>query len=233
MDENNNNNNKIIIILLIVLIILVISIGGWLIFGKNSENKSVIDKNTDVNNEQNINYEEEYNSEEIMSYLALAEAIDYKINGNITEELAASSLYWYLTLNNTKDNENNEYLVNKNIVDDIISKAYGHTYNDVYKNKILLTEQGNEYKYTVLPKGLPSHNATLKSKNVDGDKKTIEYNISCTWMKNDGTANSNDIPTNIAVVTINLTYNKNSKSYLAKSINYKTLIDENSGACYE
>lgn len=219
-----NKTFKIFVVIALLIIIL-------LLFGVVFADRFLDKNNNDTNNveEKNVLVEAS-NSEEILPYLAIIES-DYKINGELTEEIITKSIKEYL-YSTKPGNSNSEYsyVISKEHINNIVEEYFKKEFKSTYVEELGLVEDGDDYIYEVLPTGTSSKYALFKSRTIDANKKEVKYDIYCNWIDKAGTSEELDVVS--GTVTINLIYDEDIKGYVIDTVNYESIKDESTGSCF-
>ena len=219
-----NKTFKIFVVIALLIIIL-------LLFGVVFADKFLDKNNNDTNNVEEKNVlVEAINSEEILPYLAIIES-DYKINGEVTEEIITKSIKEYLYSTKPR-NSNSEYsyVISKEHINNIVEEYFKKEFKSTYVEELGLVEDGDDYIYEVLPTGTSSKYALFKSRTIDANKKEVKYDIYCNWIDKAGTSEELDVVS--GTVTINLIYDEDIKGYVIDTVNYESIKDESTGSCF-
>ena len=219
-----NKTFKIFVVIALLIIIL-------LLFGVVFADRFLDKNNNDTNNVEEKNVlVEATNSEEILPYLAIIES-DYKINGELTEEIITKSIKEYL-YSTKPGNSNSEYsyVISKEHINNIVEEYFKKEFKSTYVEELGLVEDGDDYIYEVLPTGTSSKYALFKSRTIDANKKEVKYDIYCNWIDKAGTSEELDVVS--GTVTINLIYDEDIKGYVIDTVNYESIKDESIGSCF-
>ena len=219
-----NKTFKIFVVIALLIIIL-------LLFGVVFADRFLDKNNNDTNNVEEKNVlVEATNSEEILPYLAIIES-DYKINGELTEEIITKSIKEYL-YSTKPGNSNSEYsyVISKEHINNIVEEYFKKEFKSTYVEELGLVEDGDDYIYEVLPTGTSSKYALFKSRTIDANKKEVKYDIYCNWIDKAGTREELDVVS--GTVTINLIYDEDIKGYVIDTVNYESIKDESTGSCF-
>lgn len=219
-----NKTFKIFVVIALLIIIL-------LLFGVVFADRFLDKNNNNTNNVEEKNVlVEATNSEEILPYLAIIES-DYKINGELTEEIITKSIKEYL-YSTKPGNSNSEYsfVISKEHINNIVEEYFKKEFKSTYVEELGLVEDGDDYIYEVLPMGTSSKYALFKSRTIDANKKEVKYDIYCNWIDKAGTSEELDVVS--GTVTINLIYDEDIKGYVIDTVNYESIKDESTGSCF-
>ena len=234
-------NNKLWIVISILTLLVGVSAGYIVNTLKLTENNKTEEKN----NEENDKIIEAYDTDNLLKYVAIV-AAQNSYSGKLTEEIAANSMRYYYIHDidtnkygaSSSENINDKYtLIKKQDFEKTINSSFNHKFSETYKKILNFKEENENYRFEwVSATGseitIPFVDAKFISKITENDKRIVSYEIKCEYISyTEKTAGFKE--TTIGKVVIDSKYNKDTKSFIINNITYTSLVDENSGACYQ